>query len=438
MSAINHINQLIIQVVSGNTTPELENIKNQSHPKTRKSNEQAHREQIIQLIDKIKISDRNKTYVLTRLSYLHPNIVDIDLCVTKSSSGKINFYFVGRDLAFCYKSLPSYTVNLPNNRKINIYPRTGTSHSKFYPDLVEKPLIEIAINFRMLELYGRNQKMTTGALMKSNRLLGSDIPFDIPQLFGIWEELVSSQEINSGENPIKIKDGQFFYGKNGVGGGRTGWMLTKLFENIPHFAQLCCPRVISSYDLTRFIMSDFVFAMTSWNRHSRLIIKLNKSDEEFETAGPLEDNETEESDNSNQVGNNNEETENAIGDEVELESEHDEQEPNHDLDMDLVKDKFSSVKILIIDPWMKRLPEKVFTKLNEKNNLLDFKLYNRLIRDQNKEGSCVLCTLSRLIYLMSSVSIDSDLNKEIELQLNKPIPDFYAYLSKFLFRKTAN
>ncbi len=425
MSAINQINQLVIQVVSGYTTPELEIIKNQSHPKTKKSNEQAHREQIIQLIDKIKISDRNKTYVLSRLSYLHPNIVDIDLCVSKSSSGKVNFYFVGRDLAFCYRSLPSYTVNLPNNRKINIYPRTGTSHSKFYPDLVEKPLIEIAINFRMLELYGRNQKMTTGALMKSNRLLGSDIPFDIPQLFSNWEELISSQEINSEENPIKIKDGQFFYGKNGVSGGRTGWMLTKLFENIPHFSQLCCPRVISSYDLTRFIMSDFVFAMTSWNRHSRLIIKLNKSDEEFETASLVEDNEVEE-------------TENVIGDEVELESEPDEQESNHDLDMDLIKAKFSSVKILIIDPWMKRLPEKVFTKLNEKNNLLDFKLYNRVIRDQNKEGSCVLCTLSRLIYLMSSVSIDSDLNKEIELHLNKPIPDFYAYLTKFLFRKTAN
>ena len=36
--------------------------------------------------------------------------------------------------------------------------------------------------------------------------------------------------------PIKIKDGQFFYGKNGVSGGRTGWMLTKLFENIQDFS----------------------------------------------------------------------------------------------------------------------------------------------------------------------------------------------------------
>lgn len=429
------IDKIIISIISGKNPIEINDIKDDIYPRSFKSNYNTHKEKIIQLIDKIESNQSNKKmYVLSRLSYLKPNIIDIDLCVSKSFDNKIQYYFVGRDLAKYYRFLPCYELNLVH-KKIQIRPKTGTSHAKFYPDCVKDYMVEIAINLRMLELYCKKYKMVTGHTLKQTKLLGSIITFEIPEYYKGWAELIDPKQINSQDNPVKISEGKFLFGKNGITSGRAGWMLNLLFEKFPEFKSYCCPRVFNTCDLNNFILSGYTYAVTSWHRHSRFIIKIKKTDDinnlyEIEESKSLINKDSDE------------ETNDDTKDDI---SEYNE---SNDLDnVDLSESNLKTISqynILVIDPWMRSLPELVKNKLEQKNPLIEIKVYNRIIKDQSKEGSCVLCTLARLIYLITSVYFidkqnitdNSNLIIKYTKYLNKPIPDFYAYLVKFLFRKT--
>ena len=425
------IDKIIISIVSGKNPIEINDIKDDIHPKTFKPNYETHKEQINQLIAQINNNDSNKKmFVLSRISYLKPNIIDIDLCVCKSDQKKIQYYFVGRDLGKYYKFLPCYELNL-GNRKISIRPKTGTSHAKFYPDCVKDFMIEIAINLRMLELYCKKCKMVPGHMLKETKLLGSIIPFDIPPFYKDWVELTDHNEIYSQDNPVKIAEGKFLFGKNGITSGRAGWMLNLLFDKYPQFKNYCCPRVFNTCDLNKFILSEYTFAITSWKQHSRFIIKIKKTDDINYDNISLE----------NMITDLNEESdENKLDPEINEESDE-----SKDLE-ESEKNIIGLYNILIIDPWMKKLPDLVKNKLEQKNPLNEIKFFNRIIKDQSKEGSCVLCTLARLIYLISSLYL---INKEEQIEnnnlineyikcLNTPVPDFYAYLVKFLYRNTVN
>ncbi len=321
----------------------------------------------------------------------------------------------------------------------------------------------------MLELYAKRQNMTTGSMLKANRLLGSIIPIIIPRTFISWGEIALPQEINSQDNPVKIKEGQFFFGKNGVTAGRTGWMLNLLFQKYPYYSEICCPRILKTCDLTRFIASDYTFAMTSWFKHSRFIIKINKesiinesqADETVESVDESVDetiesvksvDETVESVDANESEKTDTEVKEDDSDDADDADEFDDSSSfltDSTLDsekIELAKKNMSKYEIWIVDPWMRKLPYDLSNKLSEKNSPeLVIKLLNRTIKDQNKEGSCVLCSLARLIYLMSSIYqeskdpiIPSGSNLELEFikNLNTPLPDFYAYLAKYLYRKT--
>ncbi len=430
------IDNIIINIISGRNPIEINDIKEETHPRTFKPNYDTHKEQINQLIVKIENNDSNKKmFVLSRISYLKPNIIDIDLCVSKSDLNKIQYYFVGRDLAKYYRFLPCYELNL-GNKKIPIRPKTGTSHAKFYPDCVKDFMVEIAINLRMLELYCKKCKMTTGHTLKETKLLGLVIPFDIPEFYQSWNELTDHNEINSQDNPVKMSEGKFLFGKNGITSGRAGWMLNLLFEKYPQFNSYCCPRVFNTCDLNKFILSEYTFAVTSWKQHSRFIIKIKKSDDIN-----YDNNKEHEHD----ILESTEEISNILSDE---------EEPNELIDeiideltnyTELETKKIGLYNILIVDPWMKKLPDLVKNKLELKNPLVEIKFLNRIIKDQSKEGSCVLCTLARLIYLITSLyfinteELDENnitlVDKYIK-HLNTPMPDFYAYLVKFLYRKT--
>ncbi len=431
------IDKIIISIVSGKNPIEINDIKDDIHPRTFKTNYSTHKEQIAQLVTKIESNESNKKmYLLSRISYSKPNIIDIDLCVAKSDVGKIQYYFVGRDLAKFYRFLPCYEFSI-GNRKIQIRPKTGTSHAKFYPDSVKDYMIEIAINLRMLDLYCKKYKMVTGHTLKETKMLGLIIPFEIPEFYRGWTELLDSTEINSQDNPVKISEGKFLFGKNGITSGRAGWMLNLLFDKFPEFRKYCCPRVFNTCDLNNFILSEQTFAVTSWQRHSRFIIKVKKTHDNIDLKENIQESEVDEKEKIE-----NEETKLDIVD-------NDESDENSDLNNIKLSDanlaKISQYNILIVDPWMRGLPEIVKNKLEEKNPLVEIKMYNRIIKDQSKEGSCVLCTLARLIYLITSIylvdkeineSNESNLINEYTKYLNTPIPDFYAYLVKFLFRKT--
>lgn len=432
LSIVNtEIDNIIINIISGKNPIEINDIKEETHPRTFKPNYDTHKEQINQFVAKIENNDTNKKmFVLSRISYLKPNIIDIDLCVSKSDLNKIQYYFVGRDLAKYYRFLPCYELNLCN-KKISIRPKTGTSHAKFYPDCVKDFMVEIAINLRMLDLYCKKCKMTTGYTLKKTKLLGLVIPFDIPEFYKDWVELANKSELDSHDNPVKISEGKFLFGKNGITNGRAGWMLNLLFNKYPQFNSYCCPRLLNTCNLNKFILSEYTFAVTSWKQHSRFIIKIKKSDDiNYDNIEP-----------EHMTIDLNEES-----DGKKLDSQYDEEEFDESINLTESEKKIIGLyNILIIDPWMKKLPDLIKNKLEQKNPLNEIKIFNRMIKDQSKEGSCVLCTLARLIYLITSLyfinkeGLDENnttlINKYIK-NLNTPIPDFYAYLVKFLYRKT--
>ncbi len=299
-------------------------------------------------------------------------------------------------------------------------------------------MINGAVNFRMLEIYARSRNMHTGMSHKSDGLLGSVIPFEIPELFKGWVELSQHEEINSDNNPIKIQNGKFFFGKNGVTSGRTGWMINMLLRNMPEFAADCCPFVLKTVDMSRFMLSDYKYAMTSWEKHSRFVIKVpinSVTSQETEEQVDVHDEQTEEQ--------TYEQTEEKTEEQIEeYDEENSEGTSNEDFSIgdnfEEFKNKCEQYEIWIIDPWMRRLPAKLDEKIKTRNNpILTIKLANRIIKDQDKEGSCVLCAVSRLVYLMSqTIGSTSTTQQELINILNQPIPDFYAYLAKYLFRKT--
>jgi len=104
----------------------------------------------------------------------------------------------------------------------------------------------------------------------------------------------------------------------------------------------------------------------------------------------------------------------------------------------LVKIKVGTENIIkIIDPWMKRLPSIVLDQLSQNNPHSNIELLSRSIKDQYKEGSCSLCTFSRLYNLFENINDFENLTLDILTDSsNKMLNDFNAYLTSYVYRKS--
>jgi hypothetical protein len=72
---------------------------------------------------------------------------------------------------------------------------------------------------------------------------------------------------------------------------------------------------------------------------------------------------------------------------------------------------------------MDGLPKVISFQLIPANPDIRIVFFTRKIKDQKKEGSCVLCAMARLVSLVDST-------EPIETNALKPIGNFYAYLVK--------
>ena len=97
---------------------------------------------------------------------------------------------------------------------------------------------------------------------------------------------------------------------------------------------------------------------------------------------------------------------------------------------------FDEYDIWIIDPWKQRLKKETWDNIIQINSKINIQFVKRIRKDQGKEGSCVLCSLARILYTIHSVDFDN--NEEISLRLKEnlsnPIPDFIAYITSYIFR----
>ncbi len=379
------------------------------------------------------LSHNLKSIIISRISYHSANIVDIDVGIfIDKTDNKKYIYFVGKDLALCFKLLPNYIIRYKNGKVGRVSPFKGTNHSRIYPYIVFEQINEITINLRVLELWARTNSYTPKYYLSETCMLGSAIKVEIPSSFISISDLSDPIQINSQDNPIRINPGIFIFGKNGLSNGRMTQMFNKLFEIKPHFENLVLKFPLVTTDLSRFAVLDKMFVCTSWFGHQRLFIKINKSIDSTLTKYDNLSNHSEE-----------EYDEFVENDEENMEDEDDNIKSIvlTDLESVLVSNQF-----IIIDPWKRRLDTRIEAKLKEKNPLMDWKFIPRRQKDQDTEGSCSLCVFARLVYLLDTIwpedsnspvlTNSSDILKELFYHLEQPIPDFYAYLTKYLYRKS--
>lgn len=363
------LKNIIVNIFSGKTPDILRIIGNNLHPTISKSNYDFHKELIYKLVDDVKAYSGFKTdKTLTRINISKRNKINIDIHISKNNN-QIQFYFHGDSLQKYYMFLPKFV----NEKKI-IGPRTGADNSKWYDFEFKTYIIKMAVNLRLLEIYLFDKKIVDSWDDRFTGLLGSEVSFEIPESYKNILDINSPEQICSTFNPTKINMGLYIYGKNGTSETNIQSMINFIREKFgTKYNEILYPDFIKGYELKDFAESKYMIGFSSWNHHSRLLIKLN-----------IENNK----------------------------------------------------QIHIIDPWMKRLPEIIIQNLSQSNSNIIIELIPRIIKDQSREGSCSLCAFSRLFNFVDNYNWEQiDRNLLINL-VNIPLTDSDAYLTSYVYRKS--
>lgn len=326
------------------------------------------RAKIQELVDKTTRGAK-KAFNLTIFKAGDVNIIDVNVNIAKDEKGKLIFYLSGRGLkTYCSRLLHFVIINQCG--KNMHYPQNGSNFTKWYPFIGRciPIMLDMATNFRLLELYLREQRVHR-TIVDSKNILGIDIPIEIPDVYQPYTFL--TRGTNNIHNPKKMGTGKYIFGRNGI----TTEHVTKIVEIIRnkfyHLHGKIYPMNIDTDDLKDFYKSKHQFAIGSFStNHERLLIKYDGS-------------------------------------------------------------------IFIVDPWMKYLPKKIMKNIDCEDETINVEFLQRSISDQDKEGSCVLCCIARMLYIADSLTLHDVYTKEnIEQLVNEPITDFYAYLAHFVFRQS--
>lgn len=442
---------------------------------------------------------RSKTSLLSCLKFGDANTIDINVYVHKNDKGEVNFYFVGRDLVNYLTSLPKFAI-VQNGKREYISSTKGSNHSRWYIHRVKPFIVQIAINLRLLELYLRSQKRNNHMVLQNSNILGLNIPIDIPEKYTTHEfvsdnGITREHEIKSIYNPRLIGPGLFAFGKNGVNSTITNNMINVANQTCPNVSKNMYPRMIRSKDLHNFYNSDYKIAICAFgDRHARLIVKvLNpESDELNNSMGEasamrvdldnkddigaygvgkidLDDSDSDDSDfvnldnlDSEEVNSDKVDSEEVDSEEVDYWNIREQQfgmgvsvresggvsvgmSANTENNVKIggsngcVKDvDYTKYDIWIVDPWKKYIAKDIMDELNRTNPEFTIKFISRSLKDQDKEGSCVLCSFARILHILDFVNFDStpfdQRHQLLSLITSCPIPDFYAYLTSYILR----
>lgn len=316
------------------------------------------------LVDKAAKSSKSISYNLSIFSSGCVNNVDINVNISKNSDRHLNFYLSGQLLKKYCSRLMHFIVR--KNDKVVHYPQNGTNFSKWYPFCGKciPIMIKMATNLRLLEIYLQSRKRE-GLFIKSANILGTDISVEIPENYESIPSLRSF--LSNGGNPRKVGNGLYIYGVNGVNTVKINKML-RYISCFRVASNKIFPTCVCDFDLAEFVESDFMFAITSWNNHSRFLIKSERI-------------------------------------------------------------------VYIVDPWMKFLCRDLEEKIRSRSEDLEIKFLSRRQRDQEKEGSCVLCCFARMLFTADNIEDFSEdsLRKSVGVELN----DFYAYFAFFIYSVTS-
>ena len=253
---------LVTTLFRGINVPLLEIIGSSTHP-SGKSNNDFHSMLIENQVKKVYSYEGKKDFLISRISLAKKNHINIDLHVQKSDN-KVQFYFVGSDLKYYFMFLP----------KINHYPHTGTSNSKWYGYESKSYMIKIALGLKLIEIMLFNIRINQTYDLNSTGILGLEVNFDISDKYIAYQMLTLDKSIRSSSNPIKISEGIFIYGKNGINNDIIDKMILILNLKFSHISELLFPIIIKNYDLFEFNSSNYTYAICSWNHHARILVKI--------------------------------------------------------------------------------------------------------------------------------------------------------------------
>lgn len=91
-------------------------------------------------------------------------------------------------------------------------------------------------------------------------------------------------------------------------------------------------------------------------------------------------------------------------------------------------------KVYVLDPWRRFNNDDMIPQMNSVNVEYTCVFVSRNIIDQCKnEGSCVLSAISRMLFLVSK---NSNGDGDVSNYYSQPIPDFFAFLASFFYRKS--
>lgn len=258
------LNYLVSSIFKGKSLPELEAIGSQAHP-SGKSNLDFHTSQIQEQITKVcSVQCEKLDYTINRISLSKYNKINIDVHVQKSGD-IIHFYISGPDLRDYFMYLP----------KLGKYPRTGSAHSKWYGIECRSKISDIALNLKLLEimLFGIHILDAHTISTTGTGILGAEVKFTIHPKYASDDDIICEENKSSSSNPIKTSDGIFIYGKNGVNPENTSKLLDEIRSRFDHIEYQVFPTVIKDWDLSEFVRSTYRFALCSWNRHARILVK---------------------------------------------------------------------------------------------------------------------------------------------------------------------
>jgi hypothetical protein len=280
--------------------------------------------------------------------------------------GEINFGILGSDLRSFISLLPKY-VDCKTNRILR--PFTLSDFTKIYPSFLRNLFVTITVNLMLFDnLVNRGQIFVVEQFTKREfGQLGSEVQIEIPPDFAHLTKYFNFRSLTHQHNPRKMSEGLYNFNKNGV----THIVANKLIREIIKYKSQISDQdnifdnYIVAYDISDFLASDKQIAVCAWDKHARII----------------------------------------------------------------VKSKFDANEIVIIDSWMKYIPRKVGIELKKSHPNIKFTMLWRNIQDQTNEGSCVLCSMARLL----NIAFEYNGNNLAEL-CDIPIKDINAFLIARMYR----
>lgn len=279
----------------------------------------------------------------------------------------IHFGILGSDLKPFIHNLPKYVDN--KTKKI-CGPFTLKDFTKVYPSFLRKMIVSITVNLILFEhLFDTHGiKINSSYEIKNVGHIGGEVKFEIPPNQLHLLEYFDEKSLLHSNNPQKVANGRFNFNKNGIVQSVTNKLLTEICNYLTIISAKNKDKIFTSY-ITSYDISDFL-----------------RSDKVIATCGWNRHSR--------------------------------------------IIVKTDSNNIVIIDPWMKFIPRALEPELTKANPTITFTMMQRTLKDQlNGEGSCVLCSMSRLL----QIAMNYDGSNLIDI-CDEPIFDINAYLIARMYR----